>query len=121
MHAKAGRACGRNTSTPDGNRQREPVGTFRAAEEPCAEGTLCVSQGHVSVHQRKQDSSYDVKWNAWLKKHSHELILRVGECLNGEGFSSDPLVVSDSLAAMASGQATVLVGEDVYFITVTDK
>ena len=68
-----------------------------------------------------RDSGYDVKWSAWLKKHSHELILRVGECLNGEGFSSDPLVVSDSLAAMAYGQATVLVGEDVYFITVTDK
>ena len=44
--------------------------------------------------------------------------MKVGERLDGEGFSSDQLVVSDSLEAMAPGQATVLVGDDVYFISV---
>ena len=44
--------------------------------------------------------------------------MQIGEKLDGEGFSSDPLVVSDSLEASAAGRATVLVDNDVYFITV---
>ena len=47
--------------------------------------------------------------------------MKVGESLDGEGFSSDPLVVTDSLEAAAAGQATVLAGEDIYFITVVQK
>ena len=47
--------------------------------------------------------------------------MQVGESLGGEGFSSDPLVVTDSLEAAAAGRATVLAGEDIYFITVNDK
>ena len=44
--------------------------------------------------------------------------MQAGEKLDTEGFSSDQLVVSDSLEAVSEGQATVLVGEDIYFITV---
>ena len=44
--------------------------------------------------------------------------MKVGDRLDGEGFSSDQLVVSDALEAIAPGQATVLAGEEVYFITV---
>jgi hypothetical protein len=59
-----------------------------------------------------------VKWSEWLEEHTHTITMRVGERLEGQGFSSDQLVVNDSLEAAAPGQATVLVGEDVYFITV---
>lgn len=65
-----------------------------------------------------RESGYKVKWSEWLETHSRTINMRVGERLEGEGFSSDQLVVSDALEAAAPGQATVLVGEDVYFITV---
>jgi hypothetical protein len=44
--------------------------------------------------------------------------MQVGDTLDADGFSSDPLVVSDSLEASAAGRVTVLVDNDVYFITV---
>ena len=66
-------------------------------------------------------SGYAVKWSDWLNAHSHEVELRVGDCLDAVGFSSDQLVVSDSLEAMAPGQATVLVDDDIYFITVANQ
>ena len=65
-----------------------------------------------------RESGYTVKWSEWLEGHSRTIDMKVGERLDGEGFSSDQLVVSDSLEAMAPGQATVLVGDDVYFISV---
>ena len=67
-----------------------------------------------------RDSDYTVKWSEWLEGHSRKIDMKVGERLDGEGFSSDQLVVSDSLEAMAPGQATVLVGDDVYFISVLE-
>ena len=48
------------------------------------------------------------------------LLTVYGEKLDGEGFSSDPLVVSDALEAVCAGQATVLVDDEVYFITVSE-
>ena len=66
-------------------------------------------------------SGYTVPWSDWLDAHSHVVDLRVGDCLDMVGFSSDQLVVSDTLEAMAPGQATVLVGDDIYFITVADQ
>ena len=66
-------------------------------------------------------SGYAEKWSSWLEAHSHTVEMKVGESLDGEGFSSDPLVVTDSLEAAAAGQATVLAGEDIYFITVVQK
>ena len=65
-----------------------------------------------------KESGYAVKWSDWLKAHSRTVTMKVGDRLDGEGFSSDQLVVSDVLEAAAPGQATVLVNEDVYFITV---
>ena len=70
--------------------------------------------------QANKESGYEVKWSDWLETHSHIITMQVGEKLDGEGFSSDPLVVNDSLEAITSGQATVLVDEDVYFITVDE-
>ena len=65
-----------------------------------------------------KESGYAVKWSDWLKAHSRTVTMKVGDRLDGEGFSSDQLVVSDVLEAAAPGQATVLVNEEVYFITV---
>ena len=65
-----------------------------------------------------KESGYAVKWSDWLKAHSRTVTMKVGDRLDGEGFSSDQLVVSDVLEAAAPGQATILVNEEVYFITV---
>ena len=65
-----------------------------------------------------RDSGYADKWSDWLGAHSQTITMKVGDKLDGEGFSSDELVVSDSLEAMAAGRATVLVGEEICFITV---
>ncbi len=65
-----------------------------------------------------RDSGYADKWSDWLAAHSQTITMKVGDKLDGEGFSSDELVVSDSLEAMAAGRATVLVGEEILFITV---
>ena len=65
-----------------------------------------------------KESGYTLKWSDWLKAHSRTVTMKVGDRLDGEGFSSDQLVVSDALEAIAPGQATVLAGEEVYFITV---
>ena len=68
-----------------------------------------------------KETGYDMKWSEWLEAHSHTITMQVGDKLDNEGFSSDPLVVSDALEAAASGLATVLVGDEVYFITVSDE
>ena len=79
----------------------------------------CVLARAVYLYiNENRESGYAVKWSDWLAAHSITLTMRVGETLNGTGFSSDPLVVSDSLEAETCGQATVLVGDTVYFITV---
>ena len=65
-----------------------------------------------------QGSGFPVSWSEWLAAHSRTVTLRVGETLPGGGFSSDPLVVSDEMAALSPGQATVLAGDIVYFLTV---
>ena len=59
-----------------------------------------------------------MKWSDWLKEHSRTATMHSGETFEAEGFSSDPLVVSDGLVAMAPGRAAVLIGDAVYFITV---
>ena len=68
--------------------------------------------------QENRDSGYKVKWSEWLNTHSQTITMKVGDAINGVGFSSDPLVVNDSLEAVAAGEATVLCGDTVYFITV---
>ena len=46
--------------------------------------------------------------------------MKPGDRLEGEGFSSDPLVVNDSLEAADKGSATVLAEDELLFITVED-
>ena len=88
-------------------------------EKSPAQKERCVLARAVYLYiQENRESGYAVKWSDWLEAHSRTVSMTVGEALDGEGFSSDPLVVSDSLEAAAMGQATVLVGDTVYFITV---
>ena len=70
--------------------------------------------------QENREDRYEMQWSEWLAEHSHTLTMRTGEKLgvDADGFSSDQLVVTDSLEAVAPGQATVLAGGEVYFITV---
>ncbi len=68
--------------------------------------------------QENRGSGYAVTWSDWLKDHSETVVLKTGDALEGEGFSSDPLVMTDSLEAVSQGQATVLADGIVYFVTV---
>ena len=66
------------------------------------------------------DSAYAIKWSDWLKTHSRTVIMKPGDRFEGECFSSDPLVVNDSLEALGKGSATVLTEDELLFITVED-
>jgi|GEM_PF-1599839 len=92
----------------------------RAAPEKSAEQKeRCVLARAVYQYIRQnRESDYAVKWSEWLSSYSKTITMHVGEKMDGEGFSSDQLVMTDSLEAVAAGQATVLVGDEVYFITV---
>ena len=68
--------------------------------------------------QENRASGYGTTWSEWLETHSRSVAMKKGDRLEGECFSSDPLVVSDSLEALSSGQATVLTADGVLFITV---
>ncbi|MBQ9644706.1 MAG: hypothetical protein IJV26_11780 [Lachnospiraceae bacterium] len=68
--------------------------------------------------QANRDSGYEVKWSEWLASHSETITLHVGDHLDGTGYSSDQLVVNDSLEALSAGQATVLVGDRIFNIRV---
>ena len=93
-----------------------------APEKSHAQKERCVLARAVYQYICKnRESGYAVKWSDWLNAHSHSVDMQVGERLDAEGFSSDPLVVSDTLEAMGPGQATVLVDDDVYFITVAER
>ncbi len=63
-------------------------------------------------------TDYAVTWSDWLAAHSRTETLQAGQKLEGEGLSSDPLVVSDNLEALAPGQVVVLAGDTVLYITV---
>lgn len=90
-----------------------------APEKSPAQKERCVLARAVYqyIHEN-QESGYAVKWSDWLAEHSTAAAMKVGDTLDGTGFSSDPLVVNDSGEAVAAGQATVLVGDVVYFIQV---
>ena len=68
--------------------------------------------------QENHETGYAMKWSEWLEAHSRTVSMQIGEKLKGEGFSSDPLVVADSLEALAAGTATVLSDNTVLNITV---
>ncbi|MCR5794421.1 MAG: hypothetical protein K6G61_03585 [Solobacterium sp.] len=90
-----------------------------APEKSHAQKERCVlaRAAYLYICENKA-SGYDVKWSEWLEAHSQSVTMKIGDKLDGEGFSSDELVVNDSLEALAEGQATVLAGDEVLFITV---
>ena len=90
-----------------------------APEKSPSQKERCVLARAMYLYiNENRESGYAVRWSNWLGEHSRTVTMKAGEKLDGEGFSSDPLVVSDSLEAAAEGQATVLVDDTVYFITV---
>ena len=90
-----------------------------APEKSPAQKERCVLARAVFLYIREnKDSGYVVKWSDWLAEHNVVATMKVGDTLDGTGFSSDPLVVNDSGEAVAAGPATVLVGDVVYFIQV---
>lgn len=68
--------------------------------------------------QENRLSGYALKWSDWLEAHSRAVTMKTGDRCEGECFSSDPLVVSDSLEAVSPGIATVLTKDEVLYITV---
>ena len=93
-----------------------------APEKSHAQKERCVLARAVYQYIREsRDSGYAMKWSEWLESHSHTITMQVGDTLDGEGFSSDQEVVSDTLEAVGPGQATVLAGDEVYFVTVYDE
>ena len=88
-------------------------------EKSHAQKERCVLARAAYLYIRdNRESGWAVKWSEWLAAHSRTAVMRAGEKLEGTGFSSDQLVVTDSLEAAAAGQATVLAGDTVWFITV---
>ena len=71
-----------------------------------------------SYIQENYATNYAVTWSDWLAARSRIETLQVGQKLQGEGMSSDPLVVSDTLEALAPGQVVVFTGDTVLIITV---
>ena len=71
-----------------------------------------------SYIRENRTTNYTMPWSEWLAAHSRTETLQVGQTLEGEGMSSDPLVLSDALEALAPGQVVVLSGDTVIFITV---
>jgi len=93
-----------------------------APEKSHAQKERCVLARAVYRYIRENRGfGYVVKWSDWLRTHSRTIALRIGDCLDGMGFSSDQSVVSDSLEAVGAGLATVLVDDEVYFIEVADS
>ncbi len=90
-----------------------------APEKSHAQKERCVLARAVYRYIRANAGiGYEVKWSDWLEAHSHTITMKAGQSFEGEGFSSDQLVVNDSLEALAPGRATVLIGSDVFNITV---
>ncbi len=88
-------------------------------EKSHAQKERCVLARAVYLYiQENRASGYALTWSDWFEAHSRTVTMKLGDRLEGEGFSSDPLVVSDSLEASGKGLATVLAGDDVLFITV---
>ena len=88
-------------------------------EKSAAQKERCVLARAVCLYIRENhESGYALKWSDWLEAHSRTVTMKPGDRLEGECFSSDPLVVSDSLEAIGKGSAAVLTGDEVLFITV---
>ena len=75
----------------------------------------CVLARAIYLYLQENDGS---TWSDWLEEHTRTITMKTGEKLEGDAFSSDPLVVDDSFAAVSEGVATVLAGDLVYYVTV---
>lgn len=90
-------------------------------EKSHAQKERCVLARAICLYIRENhDSGYAIKWSDWLETHSRTITMKPGDRLEGECFSSDPLVVNDSLVAAGKGSATVLTEDGLLFITVAD-
>ena len=88
-------------------------------EKSHAQKERCVLARAAHLYIRENSASgYEVKWSEWLAAHSRTVTMKTGESLEGEGFSSDPAVVTDALEAAGTGTATVLSGNEILNITV---
>ncbi len=88
-------------------------------EKSHAQKERCVLARAIFLYIRQnRETDYAVIWSQWLEEHSRQVAMHPGDAIQGEGFSSDPLVVSDALEAVGEGRATVLVGDEVWFVTV---
>ncbi len=90
-------------------------------EKSYAQKERCVLARAVYRYiQENRDTGYALKWSDWLEAHSREVTLKTGDSLDGEGFSSDPLVVNDSLEAVGQGAAAVLTEEGTVLFIIID-
>ena len=88
-------------------------------EKSHAQKERCILARAIYLYIRENhDSGYAIKWSDWLDTHSRRVTMLPGDSLEGECFSSDPLVVNDSLEAIGKGEATVLTEDELLFITV---
>ena len=88
-------------------------------EKSHAQKERCVLARAIYLYiQENHVSGYALKWSEWFEAHSRTVTMKLGDRLEGACFSSDPLVVSDSLEAVGKGSATVLAEDEVLFITV---
>ena len=88
-------------------------------EKSSAQKERCVLARAIYLYIRENHSSgYAMKWSDWFEMHSRTVTMNPGDKLEGECFSSDPLIVSDSFEALDKGSATVLSGGEVLFIIV---
>ena len=90
-----------------------------APEKSHAQKERCVLARAMYLYiQENRADHFALSWSEWLKAHSRTVTMKPGDRLDGEGFSSDPLVVTNALQAEAPGQATVLSGDTLLLITV---
>ncbi len=90
-------------------------------EKSHAQKERCVLARAIYLYIRENhDSGYVTKWSDWLETHSRTVTMKPGDRREGDCFSSDPLVVNDSLEAAGKGSATVLTEDELLFITVED-
>ena len=88
-------------------------------EKSHAQKERCVLARAICLYiQENHTSGYAIKWSDWLETHSQTITMKLGDKLEGECFSSDPLIVSDTLEAVGKGSATVLSENEVLFIKV---
>ena len=88
-------------------------------EKSYAQKERCVLVRAIYLYiQENHVTGYAIKWSDWLETHSRTVIMKLGDSLESECFSSDLLVVSDTLEAVGKGSATVLAEDEVLFITV---